>query len=72
MLVEVAERMKIGIFEDPLGDVSSKRVSSFYCLIVATVLAFCGYPDAVVIAFLSGALAFQGVSALSEIGLKKE
>ena len=61
---------KIGMFEDPLGDVSSKRVSSFYCLVCATFLAFFGYPDTMVISFLSAALLFQGVSALSESGLK--
>lgn len=55
-----------GIFQDGIGDVSSKRIQSFICLIAAIVLAFTVKEVDSVIAFISASLLFQGVSALSE------
>ena len=71
------EGKKIGMFGDPAGDVSSKRVQSFIGLAYALILpvlngtfSWTGVPVAEICAmFLTYSAAMQGVSALAEKGM---
>jgi hypothetical protein len=65
-----------GMLEGQDGSTSSKRVSSFVCLVLAVGLSVYGVVAKYatvdyVLAFLGAALAFQGVSVAQEVGMNR-
>lgn len=60
----------IGMFGDPKGDVSSKRITSVACFIVAFVLAFTTKDVAMASLFAGCGVTLQGVAMIGEKGLK--
>ena len=66
---ESTEKKVIGMFGDPKGDVSSKRVTSFICFATAIVIAFTTKDVAMAGVFAGAGLALQGITAWSEKGM---
>ncbi len=56
----------VGFFQDADGNWSSKRISSFICIITAIVVAFTTKDVAMSTTFLSAGLLLQGVSVWAE------